>query len=193
MTLASLVPCRQSNNMFPWVESRNCAIPGGPVVKNLPANAGDMGLIPGAGRSHSHWATREVPNNCRSPQLQKSTTAEVPNNCRSPHTEGHTPQQEKPPQWEGWAPHPERAVTCCGWRKPECGKADPAQSKPKKERTLGLAPAGSPRPAEMTGGLWVGLDLTGITNECLAFYQTWRSSLVHVSVLWILCSSWSEW
>ena len=78
MTLASLVPCRQSNNMFPWVESRNCAIPGGPVVKNLPANAGDMGLIPGAGRSHSHWATREVPNNCRSPQLQKSpTTAEV--------------------------------------------------------------------------------------------------------------------
>ena len=26
--------------------------PGGPVVKNLPANAGDMGLIPGLGRSH---------------------------------------------------------------------------------------------------------------------------------------------
>ena len=26
--------------------------PGGPVVKNLPANAGDMGSIPGPGRSH---------------------------------------------------------------------------------------------------------------------------------------------
>ena len=26
--------------------------PGGPVVKNLPANAGDTGLIPGMGRSH---------------------------------------------------------------------------------------------------------------------------------------------
>ena len=26
--------------------------PGGAVVKNLPANAGDMGLIPGLGRSH---------------------------------------------------------------------------------------------------------------------------------------------
>ena len=26
--------------------------PGGPVVKKLPANAGDMGLIPGLGRSH---------------------------------------------------------------------------------------------------------------------------------------------
>ena len=27
--------------------------PGGPVVKNLPANAGDTGLIPGPGRSHT--------------------------------------------------------------------------------------------------------------------------------------------
>ena len=26
--------------------------PGGTVVKNLPANAGDMGSIPGLGRSH---------------------------------------------------------------------------------------------------------------------------------------------
>ena len=26
--------------------------PGGPVVKNLPANAGDMGSIPGLGRLH---------------------------------------------------------------------------------------------------------------------------------------------
>ena len=26
--------------------------PGGLVVKNLPANAGDMGSIPGVGRSH---------------------------------------------------------------------------------------------------------------------------------------------
>ena len=27
------------------------ALPGGPVVKNSPANAGDTGLIPGSGRS----------------------------------------------------------------------------------------------------------------------------------------------
>ena len=26
--------------------------PDGPVVKNIPANAGDMGLIPGLGRSN---------------------------------------------------------------------------------------------------------------------------------------------
>ena len=27
-------------------------LPGGPVLKNPPANAGDMGLVPGMGRSH---------------------------------------------------------------------------------------------------------------------------------------------
>ena len=30
--------------------------PGGAVVKNLPANAGDTGLIPGPGRSHMPWS-----------------------------------------------------------------------------------------------------------------------------------------
>ena len=32
-------------------KSRDC--PGGSVGKNLPANAGDTGLIPGPGRSHT--------------------------------------------------------------------------------------------------------------------------------------------
>ena len=30
----------------------NVDFPGGPVVQNLPANAGDTGLTPGLGRSH---------------------------------------------------------------------------------------------------------------------------------------------
>ena len=30
--------------------------PGGTVVKNLPANAGDTGSIPGLGRSHMPWS-----------------------------------------------------------------------------------------------------------------------------------------
>ena len=30
--------------------------PGGAVDKNLPATAGDMGLIPGPGRSHMPWS-----------------------------------------------------------------------------------------------------------------------------------------
>ena len=29
--------------------------PGGPVVEKPPASAGDMGLIPGPGRSHMLW------------------------------------------------------------------------------------------------------------------------------------------
>ena len=29
---------------------------GGPVVKNLPANAEDMGCIPGLGSSHTQWS-----------------------------------------------------------------------------------------------------------------------------------------
>ena len=32
--------------------------PGGPVVKNPPANAGDMGSIPGLGRCHIPWGKR---------------------------------------------------------------------------------------------------------------------------------------
>ena len=35
--------------------SNSTKFPGGPVVKNLPTNAGDMGSIPGSGRSHMPW------------------------------------------------------------------------------------------------------------------------------------------
>ena len=34
-------------------ESRGEDVPGGLVVKNPPANAGDTGLVPGPGRSHT--------------------------------------------------------------------------------------------------------------------------------------------
>ena len=32
-------------------------LPGGPVVENLPASAGDASLIPGLGRSHVPWGS----------------------------------------------------------------------------------------------------------------------------------------
>ena len=74
--------------------------PGGAVVENLPANAGDMGSSPGLGRSHmlqSNWA--------REPQLLSlrvwslcSTTREA-TTVRGPHTAmksgPHSPQQER--------------------------------------------------------------------------------------------------
>ena len=34
----------------------NRGFPGGAVVKNLPANAGDTGSSPGPGRSHMPWS-----------------------------------------------------------------------------------------------------------------------------------------
>ena len=39
-----------------WVKSRVGGFPGGAVVENLPANAGDTGSSPGLGRSHMPWS-----------------------------------------------------------------------------------------------------------------------------------------
>ena len=36
---------------------RNLGFPGGPVVKNQPANAEDMGSIPCLGRPHMLWSS----------------------------------------------------------------------------------------------------------------------------------------
>ena len=36
---------------------------GSSVVKNLPGNAGDMGSIPGPGRSHMPWDNKPVHHN----------------------------------------------------------------------------------------------------------------------------------
>ena len=81
--------------------------PGGTMVKNPPANAGDMGLIPGLGRSHmlqSNWTHAPQLLSLRSrahePQLlsPRATTTEA----RTPRA--HAPQQEKPLQWEAHAP-----------------------------------------------------------------------------------------
>ena len=54
--------------------------PGGSVVKNLPANAGDTGSIPGPGRSHMHGATKSV---CLEPVLhsKRSYHKEKPAHC----------------------------------------------------------------------------------------------------------------
>ena len=70
------------------LEMQGTGLPGVTVDKNLPANAGDTGLIPGPGRFHmprSNWAH----------ELQLL-------NLRAITTEDYAPrafmQQEKPPQ-----------------------------------------------------------------------------------------------
>ena len=37
--------------------NKDLDFPGGLVIKNLPANSGDTGLIPGAGRFHMQWGS----------------------------------------------------------------------------------------------------------------------------------------
>ena len=38
--------------MYTYIKTSSQGFPGGAVVKNPPANAGDTGLSPGLGRSH---------------------------------------------------------------------------------------------------------------------------------------------
>ena len=47
----SLIPLKGRNDENSRAFQRRHIDPGGSVVKNLPANAGDAGLIPGLGRS----------------------------------------------------------------------------------------------------------------------------------------------
>ena len=71
--------------------------PDDPVVKNLPANAGDTGTIPGLGRPHAHmlqgnWAHApqllSLSSAARELQTLKPVSLEpVLHNMRSPHSE----------------------------------------------------------------------------------------------------------
>ena len=81
--------------------------PGGAVVKNPPANAGDRGSSPGPERSHMPQSNEarapqllSLCSRAREPQLLSpwATTTEA----RMPRA--RAPQQEKPPQWEARAP-----------------------------------------------------------------------------------------
>ena len=48
--------CSVKDNIKRIRKSQNRDFPHGTVVKNPPANAGDMGSIPGPGRSHIPWS-----------------------------------------------------------------------------------------------------------------------------------------
>ena len=54
--IANIILNSEKLKAFP-LKIRNKGFPGGTVVKNLPANAGDMGSIPGPGRSHMPWSS----------------------------------------------------------------------------------------------------------------------------------------
>ena len=73
--------------------------PGGPVVKNPSANAGDMGLIPGPGRFH-------MPVSCQLLSLR---------------SEARALQHEKPPQLES-IPHSRQLEKACAQQSQYCQK-----------------------------------------------------------------------
>ena len=100
--------------------------PGGGVVKNLPANAGDMRLIPGPEDPtccratkpvhHNYWACALEPTSHNywahvlqllKPACSRAHVLQILSLCAAT-TEAHTPrapalQQEKSPQWEACA------------------------------------------------------------------------------------------
>ena len=80
--------------------------PGGTVVKNLPANAGDTGSSPGPGRSHTPrnneaHAPQLLSLRSRGHKLQLLSPRATTTEARIPRA--RAPQQEKPPQWEACA------------------------------------------------------------------------------------------
>ena len=93
-------------NLLKSYSNQNSVVgfPGGAVVKNLPANAGDAGSSPGPGRSHMPWSGW-----ARAPQLLRSHEPQLlsphEQQLLSPHAANAearvpracVPQQEKPP------------------------------------------------------------------------------------------------
>ena len=80
--------------------------PGGPVVKNLPCNAGDAGLLPGqrtkiphaAGQLSPHATTTELPRLNWSPRRKLQSPRALEPEC---HTyRAHTPWSPRTPQLE---------------------------------------------------------------------------------------------
>ena len=70
-----------------YIKIKLSGFPGGAVVGNLPANAGDMGSSPGLGRSHmprSDWA--------REPQLLSLRVWSLCSATREAAIEAHAPR-----------------------------------------------------------------------------------------------------
>ena len=102
-----------STELHPWNSLKKWRqdFPGGPVVKNPPDNARNMGLIPGPGRSH----------------MLQGNKAHVPQPLKLMSPRARAPQQEKPLQWEAQAQQLESIPAHCKQGKLECTKEDPTQ------------------------------------------------------------------
>ena len=59
--LTKNVTCTRMYAAALFKNSKSMGCPGGLAVKNPPANAGDMGSVPGPGRFHVPWSNEEQP------------------------------------------------------------------------------------------------------------------------------------
>ena len=97
--------------------------PGGTVVKNLPANAGDTGSSPGPGRFH-------MPRSNKAPVPQLLSLSATTTEAHTPRA--RAPQQEKPPPWEARAPQ-RRVAPARRKRKPTRSNEDSTQPENKNK------------------------------------------------------------
>ena len=111
--------CRAKRNHFSHTPADE-DFPGGPVVKNPPANAGDKGLIPGPGRFHMLRDNKA----CASQLLsQHPRTCELKPVCLQPvlsNKRSHFNEKSVYPVYI-------IALTHHNWRKPACSNEDPTQ------------------------------------------------------------------
>ena len=82
-----------------YIKETGLDFPCGLVVKNLPANAGNMSLIPGPGRSHRPWG-----NKAHAPQLLRLRSRVCVPQILKAVSRAWAPQQEELQQWEARAP-----------------------------------------------------------------------------------------
>ena len=110
------------------VTRRNDALwcfPGGAVVENPPANAGDTGFCPGPGRSHMPRS-----NKARAPQLLS-----LRSRARKPQLlKVHRPRACAPQQREATTTRNPRTATKSSPRSPQLEKAHAQQRRPNADK-----------------------------------------------------------
>ena len=78
-----------------WSQKTNRDFPGGPGVKNLPSNAGDVGLIPGRGTEIPHAVGQLSPCATTIELKRLNKRAQVPQTTEPKCPGAHTPQLER--------------------------------------------------------------------------------------------------
>ena len=90
--------------------------PGGPVVKSLPANAADLGLIPGPGGFHKPWSNQAAepqPLSSQPRPVLRSTRSHCDEKPRTRPAARETPAQQGGPARPNVKLHKERSPS---WR-----------------------------------------------------------------------------